>query len=499
MQTAPWISRAIKSAGDQVIIYETLTQRVEALQGIALEVIRSGRSLLLCVPHRVWLPNITTALEEVGVPVVSLDRTAGVHAAWAAALAARAPGVCIIGTRTVSFTIPEHLGAIIIDEAHSDDCKQWDMDPKYDARAVTAKTSAARGIPRFLLSPAPRAEEWARAQHHIHLRSGQPQRVEVVNLEHYWRGGGNGYLTPQMLELVSATLVANRTVCVLHNRLGRMGRIRCRDCNHIPTCAACQHPFTEYGDGLRCTKCGGVSPPMSVCPACNSPYLRTSGIGTAGIAELILKHYPTARIALVDSDNPKSPSSQVNIIIGSDRLFTTIAPQLTSSTIGAIIVLCAERLVSGDDYRANERTLQALAEVAVWARSWEVPLLVQTQDVDQPSLLAVARGDIQIFYRRELDERRALGYPPSVRFLRIDSEERVSEAIFGDISTSLRGLGSAVVGVEGPFRYGAVRRRERTSILVKITPDASEELLGRIASCVPSAWTIDLDPVDLRA
>lgn len=64
--------------------------------------------------------------------------------AWERMLKTSIP-LLVLGTRSVLFAPAHNLGLIIIDKAESDDYKQYDQNPRYDARAVARKVGELTG------------------------------------------------------------------------------------------------------------------------------------------------------------------------------------------------------------------------------------------------------------------------------------------------------------------------------------------------------------------
>ena len=78
---------------------------------------------------------------------------------------------------------------------------------------------------------------------------------------------------------------------------------------------------------------------------------------------------------------------------------------------GLICVLYAEALLGGEDFRTDERALQALRPLA-----WKAPLLIQARNTEHPVFRALAEGGRTDFL---MEERKAFGYPPFSRMIRI--------------------------------------------------------------------------------
>lgn len=481
-------------SGSTVVIPDTHEQRLQIMRDFALHMVRAQKTVLVCTPYRVWLAPIRAALAP--LPCVTLDAAAGVRSYWSTYVHARTHPTVVITTRSGACFAPANLGGIILDLAHEDDHKSWDMQPKYDARVVTERIAHARAIPRLVISSTPRCEEWIAASKRVHVGS-LAAPYTMVRLDHHWRAGGKGLLTDALLVAIRRTLAADRAILVLHNRRGRFGRVSCSDCGRVEQCPVCMRPFVEHANGLRCHTCGTHSPLPTTCPSCNSPYLQFRGLGTAGVADALRAHFSDRLVVHVDEDAPSVPPSGAHIIVATERYTNSIAPTDRRS-IGLVAVLHTERYVRGDDFRGAERLLSALRDIAVWARTWNAELLAQSNDPEHPALRTLQSGDLATWYRNECAERIALHYPPASRLLRCDAETPNADAaaLIHLLTPQHR---ARVCSIDGPYAYGMRRKTPITSIIVRLDVSATDADIAAVVQSIPSAWSVDLDPRELHA
>lgn len=113
--------------------------------------------------------------------------------------------------------------------------------------------------------------------------------------------------------------------------------------------------------------------------------------------------------------------------------------------VGLICVLFAEALLGGEDFRADERALQALRPL-----SWKAPLVIQARNTEHPVFRSLAQGGRTDFL---MEERKTFGYPPVSRMIRLS----LRDANTPRLETLSRRLGaslSAALGnnyVTGPY------------------------------------------------
>jgi len=180
-----------------------------------------------------------------------------------------------------------------------------------------------------------------------------------------------------------------------------------------------------------------------------------------------------------------------------------------------VAVLLADLSLNLPDFRAAERTLQLLVQVAGRAGRGDAPgtVCVQTFRPDHPSLVAAAAHDFTGFMRDELERRRVLGYPPFSRLvnLRLDGLDVAQlDAQAQRLASTLRaqagslGLGAgAVLGPAAP-PIERLRGRHRRQILLRHADVRSLRALARHARAEESALrrarvrlAIDVDPYSM--
>ena len=180
-----------------------------------------------------------------------------------------------------------------------------------------------------------------------------------------------------------------------------------------------------------------------------------------------------------------------------------------------VAVLLADLALNVPDFRAAERTFQLLVQVAGRAGRGDAPgrVIVQTFRPDHPSIAAAATHDYKGFMARELERRRALGYPPFSRLvnLRLDGRDGGGvERAAHDLGTRLRreaarlGLGADAVLGPAPPPVERVRGRYRWHLLLRAGDVRALRTLARIAAASGATLgrahvrlTVDVDPYSM--
>jgi primosomal protein N' (replication factor Y) len=140
-------------------------------------------------------------------------------------------------------------------------------------------------------------------------------------------------------------------------------------------------------------------------------------------------------------------------------------------------VFDVDRLLHFPDFRSHERTFQLITQVSGRAGRKQAAgrVLVQTANPQHPVLERVLAHDYLGFYRAELAERSAHGYPPFTRLVRLTirgEELGAVQQAAAELASRLRqGLGPArVLGPEAPV-VERIRNLYLRDVLVKIERD----------------------------
>jgi len=196
----------------------------------------------------------------------------------------------------------------------------------------------------------------------------------------------------------------------------------------------------------------------------------------------------------------------VDIIVGTQL----VAKGHDFPDVTLVGVIDADTALHFPDFRARERTFQLLTQVAGRTGRSEKGgrVVIQTFCPQDPSVLFAARHDYVGFARRELDDRRSLGYPPFSRLIRVVFEgEEGSEAleksreVASVLATLPKDRGGDVLGPV-PAPIARIKGRFRFHLLVKLPPraatteavDALRAAAGRRGGVSVS---IDVDPVNM--
>jgi primosomal protein N' (replication factor Y) len=342
----------------------------------------------------------------------------------------------VIGARSAIFAPLERLGIIIVDEEHEPSFKQ-DETPRYHARDLAVVRGSIESCVVLLGSATPSLESFENATAGKYELLKLTQRtdgktlplIRIVDMRLERRKGTGttvanaGILSEKLRAAVTARLEKKEQTILFLNRRGFNTSLSCIACGETVQCQDCSIPMTlhKHENRLVCHVCGSRRLPPPKCPSCNEPGLKFAGFGTERVEAVVREVFPQARIARVDTDTIQRKNQlrdllrdfraqKLDILIGTQM----IAKGLDFPNVTLVGVLNADLALNLPDFRAAERTLQLLVQVAGRAGRGEVKgeVVVQTYAPHSPAVQFSRHNDFEGFVQQELDQRRAFHYPP---------------------------------------------------------------------------------------
>lgn len=431
----------------------------------------------------------------------------------------------VIGARSSVFAPFRSLGLIIIDEEHETSYKSGSA-PRYHARQVAEYRAMKEGAVLIMGSATPSLEAWnMMAERRVHridmperIGEGRYPKVTVVNSL-----GEKRNISSVLENAIRKALSEKRGVILFLNRRGYTYGYACSSCGHILTCPNCSVSLTYHKKEQRlvCHTCGFSEPLVNVCPECSSRSLMPHGFGTENVEEEARSLFPHAHIARLDTDTAEKGrghtheilqgfrNGHIDILLGTQM----IAKGLNFPLVSLIGVLNADSSLSIPDFRAAERTFDLLHQVAGRAGRYKDDgcVIIQTTQPFAPAIAAVADNDLELFYSREMQERKATGFPPFSRLLNLTLRGKTEEKV----RSAAEAMGEAAVRLEEAGGFEDVEIFSPSPCLIErkaqyyryhlLLKSMSAALLLRFAHTLipsvhlpPSVYLeIDFDPVSL--
>ncbi len=431
----------------------------------------------------------------------------------------------VIGPRSAIFAPVKDLGLIIVDEEHENSYKQMES-PRYHLREAAIMRGKLNKAPVLLGSATPSIESYYNAQRGqyglIKLTGRIDDRalpdVDIIDM----RDEKSHILSAYLKQELEKRLFRKERVILFLNRRGFSSFSLCRRCGYVVRCKKCSVSLTYHASSgsLVCHYCNYEEKPQKVCPQCGSGYLRRLGVGTQQVEKEVLRLFPKARVQRMDSDSTSVRGShmrifnafkrgEIDILIGTQM----IAKGLDIPEVTLVGVISADTALNFPDFRASERTFQLLTQVAGRAGRGDIPgkVIIQTFNPGHYAIAAAKNHDYEGFYKKELEFRRQLLYPPFSHLIILTVTGKKQETVESSADTVskladrlnqekkidvLGPVPAPLSRIRGKYRWQVILKGKKMSNLHKILISLYGEL-GEWRRLKGVKIIVDVDPVGM--
>lgn len=430
-----------------------------------------------------------------------------------------------VGARSALFAPVQNLRLIIVDEEHDPSYKQDDR-LRYNARDMALIRGKLAQATVILGSATPGIQTFYQVINGRYRYLELPcrvdnrplPRVDVVDMRvERDERGRTPLLSHVLVKALQETLIQRKQVLLFLNRRGFHTFLFCADCGHVFTCPSCDLALTHHATqgALKCHHCDFTAKPPETCPDCGGSRVRSQGAGTERIEDEIIKLFPEARVARMDSDSTSRKGDAAKILqrLDQGKIDILIGTQMITKghdfpDITLVGVLAADASLNIPDFRAAERTFQLLTQVSGRGGRGNEPgrVVIQTFNPGHYAVVRAQKHDYAGFYTDEIVSRRELGYPPFSRliafhFSSLKKEDGKTAVIrMGKRARKLAAAAGGKIHVIGPAEspLARLRGRYRWQMLLKGTHSGplrllSEKLLEETGSDLEIQ--VDVDPV----
>jgi primosomal protein N' (replication factor Y) len=314
-------------------------------------------------------------------------------------------------------------------------------------------------------------------------------------------------------------LAQGEQTMLLLNRRGFSSFAVCRSCGERLQCNNCAVVLTHHRRDRRmlCHYCGYAEKVPEECAKCGSDFIQFLGAGSERVEDELHQALPTARIARLDRDSARGKGAyerilhafrngDIDILVGTQM----IAKGHDIPNVTLVGVVLADIGLSMPDFRAAERSFQLLTQAAGRAGRGDVPgrVIVQTLNPDHYAVRLAAEQDYEGFYRKEIEFRRWLRYPPFAAFANVvvraeKQEEALRRATelgyqLEPAPEGVRVMGPAeapVPRLKNEFRYQILLKAGKRTVL-RDTLNKLRRFAGD-EGWSATALVIDVDPINL--
>lgn len=413
--------------------------KTEVYMALARQALEQGRSVLVMVPEIALTSQIARRfIEHFGVENIALWHSNLSDGEKADTWNQLRDGQLkiLIGARSAVWAPMKRLGLILIDEEHEGSYKQDSPAPRYNAKTLAEELARRHGAKLVLGSATPEISTFYRASREGRILSlperfgGRPLAdVQVVDMKQERSHGNRNELSRPLQEALQANLDSGEQSIILLNRRGFYTTIQCVTCDYVFMCPQCDVAMTFHRTHNRvvCHYCGHDDERPQFCPVCASLELNMTGVGTQRIEDELVRTFPDARIARLDSDIMQRKHAHREVFDAfargeSDILIGTqiVAKGLDVANVTLVGVISADASFALPDYKSAERGFQLLTQVAGRAGRGDKPgrVIIQAVQTGHMVLQHTQCQDYDAFYAEEIVQRESLNFPPYSQLFR---------------------------------------------------------------------------------
>jgi primosomal protein N' (replication factor Y) len=453
----------------------------------------------------------------------------------------------MVGPRSALFAPLADVGLIVVDESHDESYKEQGQAPRYHARQAALEYARLQSAVCILGTATPDLVTTFRSVRGDLTRLSLPQRilghreklhqqaerlgvkslykpasgaaetidlppVRVVDMRQELRAGNRSMFSRALQRSLEQVLDNDQQAILFLNRRGTTTYVFCRDCGHVMRCSNCDSPLTFHSsrERLLCHHCGNDRRMPEKCPNCGSSRIKQFGAGTQRVQVEVEQLFPEARTLRWDRDTTRTKGAhdailssfaahEADVLIGTQM----VAKGLDLPLVTLVGVVLADIGLNLPDYRSPERSFQVLSQVAGRAGRGLLGghVVLQTYEPEHYAIQAAAEHNYDAFYKRELEMRQQLEYPPFRRLARMifrhtseDAAQQAAERMAGSIEARIRELGVRRADLIGPVPayFRRVRGEYRWMLVIRASDPTS-----LLPEDFPRGWTVDVDPVSL--
>ena len=342
----------------------------------------------------------------------------------------------VVGARSAIFAPLKNIGIIIIDEEHEHTYKQ-DTNPRYNAKDVAKLRAIYHNCPLLLGSATPSIESYYNAKNgeyelltlmHRANNSVLPN-MHIINMSDEIALGNRTMFSNTLTNLIYDRLDKKEQIMLLINKRGYSSFMLCRSCGEAVKCPNCDVTLTYHKstDKLVCHYCGYREDKVIECPSCHSKMIKEIGAGSEQVEEYLKKKFNCSVIRM-DSDTTTKKGSHAQMIkdFMDQKAEVLVGTQMISKgldfdKVTLVGILLADITLKMPDFRNSERTYDLIMQVAGRAgrRNTKGDVVVQSYNTNHYAIETTALNNYEVFYKKEIEARKASNLPPFVHMSQI--------------------------------------------------------------------------------
>lgn len=402
----------------------------------------------------------------------------------------------VAGARSSLFLPIQELGLIVVDEEHDDSYKSSSR-PRYNARDLAVYIGQLYDVPVVLGSATPSLTSYVKFPH-IRLKGGHFNATKEFIYESCEES-----LTPLIFHHLKNTLIQEKQSILFLPTRANFKYLVCKDCGAIHQCPYCSVGMSihQKSNAIKCHYCNYMEPIPKVCSKCGGDDLLSSRLGTAEALKEIQEEIKDVRVEQFDRDTittanklkkalKRFKDKEIDILVGTQML----SKGHDYHDVELAVVLGMDNMLSIPDYRAREKALSSLIQIAGRSgRASDAKVLVQTFNEE---FFNAYVEHYEEFLEYEKIFREGL-YPPYKKLCRIlfaDKNGLKAQEKMREMEACLKKFDAIEIVGAKKCAVEKVANKYRFEILLR--SDKSVDLIKAIRSCKNSMAEIDMDPID---
>ena len=406
----------------------------------------------------------------------------------------------VVGARSALFVPMDNIGIIIMDEEQESSYIQ-DTNPKYDAHFVAQKRAIYHKCPFVMGSATPKVSTYYEALNgnikllELKERANKKEIAtsKVVDMRSELLSGNKSVFSRELKQELISTIRRNEQAVLLINRRGYSTFVMCRSCGQEIKCPNCDVSLTyhKYNERLSCHYCGYNIHTPSICPSCESPYIRFVGDGTQKVEEELKNILPEARVIRMDSDTTGNKNGHDDIISKfqnheADILLGTqvVAKGLDFPLVSLVGIVNADLGLKMPFYDAYEKTYNLIEQASGRAgrKDTDGKVIIQTYNPEHLVIESASKHNYKEFYLEELNNREISLNPPFSELINVvisseDAQKAFKEALFIKQLIENKSTNSKVLGPVENYIF-KMNNRFHFQITIKLKEHNSLEVLS---------------------
>ena len=401
----------------------------------------------------------------------------------------------VAGARSALFTPLKDIGLIIVDEEHDDSYKSM-MKPRYHARDMAVYIGNKIGAKVVLASATPSLASYYK---YDVIRLSKPF---IQTKKRYFFVEGTT-LTNAMIKRLNYNFKTDEQSLLFVPTRGNFKYLYCQKCGVTHLCPFCSVGMALHRNvrHLKCHYCNYTEAIRETCTHCGHTPLTSQRMGTVEAKEMIEHSIPDMVVEQFDRDSITTPSKLKKALkrFEAKESHLLLGTQMLSkghdyANITLSIILGIDYLLGISDYRARERAMSLLIQIAGRSgRAKSADVIIQSANQD---FFELYLNNYEAFLKDEMFFVEDM-YPPFRSLARILishlKEDKASKVTL-DIVTKLKEFKEVEIVGHGKAPIERIANKFRFNILLR--SEKRSTLLRALHYVNNPAIEIDMDPVE---